>query len=102
VKRRALKFTFKNDTLYRKDFERVLLRCLSREEATYVLNEVHAGVCGTHQVDPQLANQIKSLGYYWPTMVQDIIKFANAYQAYQIHRDFIHQPPQLLHPSILS
>jgi len=45
VKRRALRFTLKNDTLYRKAFEGVLLRCLLREEASYVLNEVHAGVC---------------------------------------------------------
>jgi len=93
VKRRALRFTLKNDTLYRKTFEGVSLRCLSREEATYVLNEVHAGVCGAHQVGPKLANQIKRLGYYWPTMVQDAMKFAKACQACQIHGDFIHQPP---------
>ena len=46
--------------------------------------------------------QIKRLGYYWPTMVQDAIKFAKACQVCQIHGDFIHQPPQLFHPSILS
>jgi len=102
VKRRALRFTLKNNTLYRKAFEGVLLRCLSREEATYVLNEVHAGVCDAHQASPKLANQIKRLGYYWPTMVQDAMKFAKACQACQIHGDFIHQPPQLLYPSILS
>jgi len=78
VKRRALTFTFKNDTLYRKAFEGVLLGCLSREEATYILNEVHARVCGAHQIGPKLANQIKRLGYYWATMVQDAIKLAKA------------------------
>jgi len=35
-------------------------------------------------------------------MVQDAIKFAKACEACQIHGDFIHQPPQLPHPSILS
>ena len=78
VKRRALRFTLNNDTLYRKAFKGVLLRCLLREEATFVLNEVHAGVCGAHQAGPKLANQIKRLGYYWPTMVQDAMKFAKA------------------------
>ena len=67
-----------------------------------MLNEVHAGIYGAHQAGPKLANQIKRLGYYWPTMVQDEMKFAKACQACQIHGDFIHQPPQLLHPSILS
>ena len=80
----------------------MLLRYLSRDEATYVLDEVHAGVCSAHQAGPKLANQIKRLGYYWPTMVQDAIKFAKTCQACQIHGDFIHQPPQLLHSSILS
>jgi len=56
----------------------VLLRCLLREKATYVLNEVHAGVCDAHQAGPKLANQIKRLSYYWPTMIQDAIKFAKA------------------------
>jgi len=64
VKRRALSFTLKNDTLYQKAFEGVLPRCLSREEATYVLNEVHAGVCGAHQASPKIGNLIRRLGYY--------------------------------------
>jgi len=42
------------------------------------------------------------LGYYGSTTVQDAIKFHKACQACQIHADFIHQPPQLLYPSILS
>ena len=71
VKRRALRFTIKNDILYRKAFEGVFLRCLSREEATYILNEVHGGLCGAHQAGPKLTDQIKRLGYYWLTMVQD-------------------------------
>jgi len=66
---------------------------LSKGDATYVLNENHAGVCGAHQVGPKLPNQTKRLSYYWPTMVQEAIKFAKAYQACQIHGDFIHQPP---------
>jgi len=64
VKQRAIRFTFKNDILYRKTFNGVLLRCVSREDIAYVLNEVHGGVCGAHQASPKLANQIKRLGYY--------------------------------------
>ena len=50
VKQQALRFIIKNDTLYRKAFEGVLVRCLSREEATYI----HAGICSTHQAGPNL------------------------------------------------
>jgi len=64
VKRRALRFTFKYDSLYQNPFKGVLLRCLSREKATFVLNKAHAEVRGAHQVSLKLADQIKRLGYY--------------------------------------
>ena len=93
VKWRAMRFIFNNDTLYRKAFDGVFLRCLSREKATYVLNEVHVEVYGARQAGPKLVDQIRRLGYYWPIMVQDTIKFAKACQVCQIHGDFIHQLP---------
>ena len=102
VKRRVSRFLLKNDTLYRRTFDGMLLRCLSNEEAKYILAETHAGVCGAHQAGPKLANQIKRLGYYWTTMVKDAMDFSKACHACQIHSDFIHQPPQLLHPTTLS
>jgi len=40
------------------------------------------------------------LGYYWPTIIADAIKYAQRCKAYHIHADFIHQPPELLHPTV--
>ena len=42
------------------------------------------------------------LSYYWLTMITDAIKYAQRCKAYQIHADFIHQPPELLHPTVAS
>ena len=102
LRRRALRFAYLNDTLYRRSIEGILLRCLSKEEAANALYETHAGTCGAHQAGPKLAAQLKRLGYYWPTMVQDSMKFAKTCKVCQLHGDFIHQPPQLLHPTMLS
>ena len=88
--------------LYRRAFDGILVRCLSDEEAKYILAETHAGVCGAHQANPKLADQVKRLGYYWPTMVKDAMSFAKGCHSCQIHSDFVHQPPQLLHPITLS
>ncbi|XP_062103524.1 uncharacterized protein LOC133814600 [Humulus lupulus] len=101
VKRRALRFVFLNDTFYRRSFDGMLLRCLSKE-ASHVLQETHVGTCGAHQADPKLSAQLKRLGYYWSTIVQEAINFAKCCKLCQLHGDFIHQPPQPLHPSILS
>ena len=35
-------------------------------------------------------------------MIADTIKYAQRRKAYQIHADFIHQPPELLHPTVVS
>jgi len=37
----------------------VLVKCLSRDKATYILNELHISVCGAHQVGLKLTDQIK-------------------------------------------
>ena len=102
IRRRALRFAYLNDTLYRRSFDGILLRCLSKDEATRALFETHSGTCGAHQAGPKLAAQLKKIGYYWPTMVKDAMKFASSCKMCQLHGDFIHQPPQPLHPTVLS
>jgi len=35
-------------------------------------------------------------------MIADAIIYTRKYKACQIHMDFIHQPPELLHPTVAS
>ncbi|GAA0168364.1 hypothetical protein LIER_23096 [Lithospermum erythrorhizon] len=62
----------------------MLLRCLSNIEAAQAVGEAHARICGAHQSGAKLHFQIKRIGYYWPTIY---------------HANFIHQPPEPLHPT---
>ena len=45
---RALRFVTIREDLYKRGFTASFLKCLSKEEAGYVMNEVHNGVCGMH------------------------------------------------------
>ena len=47
------------------------LRCVEEEEAKYILEEVHEGVCGDHAVPRSLVSKIIRTGYYWLTMQKD-------------------------------
>ncbi|KAG9458406.1 hypothetical protein H6P81_002914 [Aristolochia fimbriata] len=67
-----------------------------------VLKEIHSGICGAHQAGPKLHLQVKRLGYYWPTMLRDAIEMARTWKQCQIHADYIHQAPELLHPTVAS
>ncbi|KAM2774450.1 hypothetical protein COP1_019338 [Malus domestica] len=48
IHQRAPRFLYYKETLYRRSFEGVLLRCLGEEEANQAMEEAHSGVCGTH------------------------------------------------------
>ncbi|XP_027174389.1 uncharacterized protein LOC113774008 [Coffea eugenioides] len=102
IRRRAPRFILYKDTLYRKSFEGVLLHCLSEDEAYRAMHEAHSGICGTHQSGPKLHFRIKRMGYYWPTMVKDCIEYAQRCQPCQFHTNYIHQPPEPLHPTVAS
>ena len=49
IRRRAPRFLYYKDTLYRRSFKGMLLRCLVEEEAIQALQEAHSGLCGSHQ-----------------------------------------------------
>ncbi|XP_038717270.1 uncharacterized protein LOC120010560 [Tripterygium wilfordii] len=102
IRRRASRFIYYKDTLYRRSFDGVFLRCLSKEEANQVLEEAHSGICGAHQSGPKLHFRIKRMGYYWSTMVKDSMEYAKRCEACQVHANFIHQPPEPLHPTVAS
>ena len=48
IKKRAARFTILNDTLYKRGFSMPYLKCVDKEEAKYILEEIHEGVCRDH------------------------------------------------------
>ncbi|KAA0032588.1 uncharacterized protein E6C27_scaffold43053G00550 [Cucumis melo var. makuwa] len=102
VRRRDAHFIYYKGTLYRRSLEGLFLRCLGKEESIKALEEAHAGVCGAHQSGPKLQFQLRRMGYYWPKMVQDSMDYAKKCEACQYHANFIHQPPEPLHPTLAS
>ena len=102
VRRRAARFIYYKDTLFRCSFDGSFLCCLGEEEAKQDLEEAYSGICGAHQSGPKLHYRIKRMGYYWPTMVQDSMECAKNCEACQYHTNFIHQPPKPLHPIVAS
>ena len=44
----ATKFFLQNDTMYRRNFDSPILKCVDDDEAMYCMREVHEGICGDH------------------------------------------------------
>ena len=58
LKVQATRFVLIRDVLYKKGFSYPYLRCLSPEEADYVMREVHEGICGNHSGSWSLVHKL--------------------------------------------
>ena len=76
--RNASHYTWVSGDLYRKGLDRTLLRCLELEESEKALAEVHDGICGAHSNGLALARKLLRMGYYWPTMQDDAVRYAKS------------------------
>ena len=48
VRKRTARFTILNDTMYKRGFSMPYLKCVNKEEANYILEEIYEGICGDH------------------------------------------------------
>ena len=64
IRKRAATFTILNDTLYKRGFSMPYLKCVNKEEAKYILKEIHKGVCGDHAGSRSLVSKIIRTGYF--------------------------------------
>ena len=69
------RFTILNDTLYKKGFSVPYLKCIDKDEAEYILEEIHKGICRDHVGPRSLVSKIIRTGYFWPTMQKDAKEF---------------------------
>ena len=65
---KAARYTLIGGKLFRRGFNRPLLKCITREKAKYGMQEIHQGICGYHSSPKTMVARILRVGYYWPTM----------------------------------
>jgi Integrase zinc binding domain len=102
LKKWVLRYTYVCNTLYRRSYDQLWLRCVSGPEVEQVMKKIHFELCGAHQSGPKMKLKIKRMGYYWPTMVADCEDHAKKCRMCQIHDPFIHQALNPLHPTVAS
>ena len=68
IRKIANKFFLSGQTLYKKSFDLILLRCVDATESEQIMKEIHEGECGPHMNGHLLARKIMRWGCYWMTM----------------------------------
>ena len=90
LKARSARFTVHRGTLYKRGFSAPILKCVGKEDANYILREVHEGICGNHMGARTLAGKTLRQGYYWPTMLKDATELVKKCKACQEHAKISH------------
>ena len=101
LRTRSSRFALLQGTLYKRGFSTPLLKCIRKEDANYVLREVHEGVCGNHIGARTLARKILRKAYYWPTMLKEATELVRKCKICQEHAKISHLPSEPL-TSIIS
>jgi hypothetical protein len=47
------------------------MKCITADEGCAVLQDIHAGICGSHAGARSLIGKTYMHGYFWPTAVSD-------------------------------
>nr|XP_043633076.1 uncharacterized protein K02A2.6-like [Erigeron canadensis] len=92
IRIKAPQYSIKQDILYKKGYLTPWLRCVTSEEANYVLREAHFGSCGAHAGARSIAQKAARLGYFWPTMYRDATKIVDNCDNCQRHAPIIQAP----------
>ncbi|KAL5541181.1 hypothetical protein UlMin_042654 [Ulmus minor] len=95
---RSTRYFLDKDKLHKRSFSSPSLTCLNEDQAKYVLQEVHEGVCGNHSSGRALAHKVLRQGYYWPTIQADSLAFVQKCDKCQRFSTIPHQPPEKLTP----
>ncbi|XP_020203766.1 uncharacterized protein LOC109789265 [Cajanus cajan] len=61
---RSSKFVIIGDELFKRSISTPLLKCLAKSQATYVIEEIHRGICGMHSGARSMATRVLRAGYY--------------------------------------
>ena len=101
LRARSARFALLRGTLYKRGFSAPLLKCIGKENANYVLREVHEGIYGNHIGARALAGKTLRQGYYWPTMLKDATELIKKCKIFQEHAKISHLPAEPL-TSIIS
>ncbi|XP_019200058.1 PREDICTED: uncharacterized protein LOC109193659 [Ipomoea nil] len=98
AKLRAPRFQVQDGRLYRRSYGGPLLRCLNSFEADLVMNELHSGICSSHQGGRSLARRIMVIGYYWPSIQLDCEKLAKSCETCQLYARMPGRPETFYQP----
>ncbi|XP_068504128.1 uncharacterized protein [Phaseolus vulgaris] len=96
VRRNAGRYTLVNGKLFCHGYAHPILTCVSGDQCTRIMAELNEGICGSHVKVRALSLKVVRAGYYWPTVREDCMRYAQRCEQCHKHADWHHSPPEEL------
>jgi len=96
IKKNLSKYTLIEGKVFRHGFAHPILVCVSGEQCTRNMAELHEGICGSLISGRTLSSKAIHAGYYWPTIRGDCTGYAQLCKQCQQHADWHKAPPEEL------
>jgi len=74
IKTNSVRYTLVDGALFKHGFTHPILTCVSGDECTRIMTELHEGIRGRHVGRRSLASKVVREGFYWPTVSEDCVK----------------------------
>lgn len=102
IKKLATKYNVVARKIYKMGMASSMQRCLGEDEITMILMEVHERVCKIHIGGWALAHKPLRAGFYWPSLIKDIIEFFRKCDKCQRHSNLHHASVEVIHSATSS
>jgi len=76
IKKNSARYTLVDGVLFRHGFMHPILTCVSGDECTMIMSELHEGICESHMVGRSLASKVIRAGFYYPSVRVDCLRYA--------------------------
>ena len=93
LRAKAARFTILDAQLLKRSFSKPYPKCVTLEEANYILAKLYQGEYGNHARGRSLANLALAAGYYWPTMRSESTNYVRCCKSYQHFAQVSHLRP---------
>ena len=71
MKLQAIRYIIVKHSLWWRNFEGIVLKCVDQEKTQEIFNEMHIGVCGGHYMTKTTAHKVMRVGFWWPSLFKD-------------------------------
>jgi hypothetical protein len=74
IARKSRTYHLIDGVLYRQGANGMMMKCISKDEGSQLLWDIHSGVCGAHSSWRSIVGKVFKHRFYWPTAKDDVME----------------------------